>query len=1054
MQGKILSKAPCNEDLFEGGAHKKLAKVIADEIRNDPDCTIIGIDGGWGSGKSNLVGMIKNVLIDADHSDSSSKYHFFTYDAWGHQNDLPRRAILEELTSEITSGEKPILDSQDWKDRLDNLLAKKRRTSTKIVPRLNFALIAIALMVALTPVVAAISDSITCPEWRIFFTAFIYATFILFVIVMQWRNMRKNSQPINLENFFTELFLLYKDKIKEDEKFETISEREPSSKQFKKWMFDINKDISQRGKVLVVVIDNMDRLPEQKVQELWAALHSFFSEEKYPNIRVIVPFDRAHIRNAFQSENIVNPSTDKKDIAVYGDDFINKTFYVVYSVPPPILTGWMHYFCDRWKDAFGEDSKVDNEVLQIYDMLTREHSPRKIIAFINQFVTIRNLCEESIEDKYIALYIFGRKSIVEEPLKEILTPTYLGSLEFLYKEDERMKACISSLYYQLPVKNAMDVIFTREVTLELDDAKTELLDKLKNTTKYWEILNHSITSVTNIENATLALNKHFGDENSIESNHVWEALYRKSNQSVLAQDKYYHEYHNILMHNISNKEEYYAHLITVYLSNIGEGFILTNYLDGVDTLHETIGEMENDFLLTQKKEVSPDVFMQLVLEREDVYSEYGLCVNEDAFDDYLVGLDQNELANKSFYGFVKDDLDLPKYTKKIKELFINNVNNISIETSLLKRVKEIESRPFDISGYINDMQILNLCNSLTIKDEMYSDAIAMLIDRYENNGNLQNYYNSHTNVFDESFAKKVAECIQYYITYGNLLLKAGNLGTSNFVSQIAKELTINSYGTSQMDIKQSLLKYDTIHNNTKIEPNLLLNKWNKWIKYAYKNVNVGDVHNMPLSLFEQCIQISNELTAYCLSLAKEYLASIDQTSWSSSLHKEDFNLKLLKIHHPEQLPFFIDAFKESLRNYATGDSSEKILPATVEKVIDILKEQNYDLKVIFREIRDVFINNANINKDKLKYFGKWLFEYGRLQDKQESLNKILRSEFLDDNEIVALILKYPDYAIAMVMKSKDNSDFVNKLIALRDTKYKNDTEFGKICDAIKSEKEE
>ena len=600
----------------------------------------------------------------------------------------------------------------------------------------------------------------------------------------------------------------------------------------------------------------------------------------------------------------------------------------------------------------------------------------------------------------------------------------------------------------------MDVIFTREVTLELDDAKTELLDKLKNTTKYWEILNHSITSVTNIENATLALNKHFGDENSIESNHVWEALYRKSNQSVLAQDKYYHEYHNILMHNISNKEEYYAHLITIYLSNIGEGFNLTNYLDGVDTLHETIGEMKNDILLVQKKEVSPEVFMQLILEREDEYSEYGLVVKQDAFDDYLVGLDQNELANKSFYGFVKDDLDLPKYTKKIKELFINNVNNISIETSLLKRVKEIESRPFDISGYLTDMQILNLCNSLTIKDEMYSDAIAMLIDRYENNGNLQNYYNSHTNVFDESFAKKVAECIQYYITYGNLLLKAGNLGTSNFVSQIAKELTINSYGTSQMDIKQSLLKYDTIHNNTKIEPNLLLNKWNKWIKYAYKNVNVGDVHNMPLSLFEQCIQISNELTAYCLSLAKEYLASIDQTSWSSSLHKEDFNLKLLKIHHPEQLPFFIDAFKESLRNYATGDSSEKILPATVEKVIDILKEQNYDLKVIFREIRDVFINNANINKDKLKYFGKWLFEYGLLQDKQESLNKILRSEFLDDNEIVALILKYPDYAIAMVMKSKDNSDFVNKLIALRDTKYKNDTEFGKICDAIKSEKED
>ena len=58
MIGKILSNSPCNEDLFEGKVHEKLAKIIADEISNDPNCSIIGIDGGWGSGKSNLVGII------------------------------------------------------------------------------------------------------------------------------------------------------------------------------------------------------------------------------------------------------------------------------------------------------------------------------------------------------------------------------------------------------------------------------------------------------------------------------------------------------------------------------------------------------------------------------------------------------------------------------------------------------------------------------------------------------------------------------------------------------------------------------------------------------------------------------------------------------------------------------------------------------------------------------------------------------------------------------------------------------------------------------------
>ena len=282
-------------------------------------------------------------------------------------------------------------------------------------------------------------------------------------------------------------------------------------------------------------------------------------------------------------------------------------------------------------------------------------------------------------------------------------------------------------------------------------------------------------------------------------------------------------------------------------------------------------------------------------------------------------------------------------------------------------------------------------------------------------------------------------------------MKVQNFNPSTFVSKVAEELTIGSYGTSQMNLQTSLFNFDVICDSTGIAPELLLKKWNRWNSNSLK---VDDIPNMPLYLFVQSALIDNNLTNNCLSLAKKYLASIDQSSWNNSLHEEDFNLKLLKIYHPEQLPFFIDAFKDSLRKYATGDSTKELRPAIVENAIDILKEQNYDLKTIFREIRDVFINNANINNEKLKYFGKWLFEYGRLQDKQDSLNKILRSEFLGENDIVALILHYPDVVVAMVKKSKDNSDFVNKLEALRNNKYKDDADFERICDAIKSEKEE
>ena len=70
-------------------------------------------------------------LVECLHSETKDKYHFFTYDAWGHQNDLPRRSILEELTSDITQGPNALLAESTWKQRLDNLLAKRKKTIEK-----------------------------------------------------------------------------------------------------------------------------------------------------------------------------------------------------------------------------------------------------------------------------------------------------------------------------------------------------------------------------------------------------------------------------------------------------------------------------------------------------------------------------------------------------------------------------------------------------------------------------------------------------------------------------------------------------------------------------------------------------------------------------------------------------------------------------------------------------------------------------------------------------------------------------------------------------------
>lgn len=1045
-KGKLLSKVPCNDDLFEGGAHRKLAIEISDEIRNDDNCTIIGIDGGWGSGKSNLVGMIQKELSVGS---KGVKYHFFTYDAWGHQTDLQRRTILEELTSDLVKGQTPILDENSWKDSLENLLAKKKHTSTKTIPAIGIGTIVSLFTILLTPFVTHLASLVSVEWLKQAVLVIPYVAAYGFFGYRHYEKMKdKYKQDFTWEKCLSEFFLIYKDDIKEETKFETISEKEPSSRQFKDWIHEIDNGLKQNNDiVLILVIDNMDRLPKQKVQELWAAIHSCFSEEKYTNIRIIVPFDRLHIRNAFQSENLIRQCDGKDNaITVYGDDFINKTFYIVYTVPPPILSGWMHYFKDRWKEAFGSDAIVDYSVLQVYDMLTKEQSPRKIIAFINQFVTIRNLCDERIEDKYIALYIFGRSKIIENPLEEILNPSYLQGLNFLYSDDENMASNISSLYYQLSLDKAMDVVFTREVTAELDDNNVKVLDQLRGNANYWEILNHSITEVSNIENAALALEKHFGDNSSHEASLIWDALYMRSNPGSATRDKQYEEYHRILLKHISEKKEYYAHLLTVYHANIYDGFDLQNYINGVDKLHEFIPEEERriyDF----ETIITPKQYLQLVENRKDNFDEYGLVVDDGSLDEYLANLDVDKLSNMKLYPFIKNDVEIPRYKEKIKQQFIANTSNIQIETKLLRRLKEIvvDDRPIDISGYISDNEIYNMLNAMSKSDELYPDVLSMAISRYSNgNGYIRGYLENSVGTLTEEQIEKVANCIEYYISYGKLLLQLENFSAVPYVVDIARNLTTRSLGNSKMNIKDSLVNYDNIYSHLNLDSQSLLRRWNDWKKFV-SSITIADVPSLSTSLVENMKKSTElQISKHCLGLVEEYLESLDQEVWKNSLVSNDYNFKLLFVYHPKSLAFFIDAFKEIMRDYALGHSNTSISNELTEKTMTILADMGYDCSIVFKEVRDIFVNNSCINKDKLKYFGKWLFLYGNLEGSKKSLNKILRSEFLDDPEILKLVSENKIVVKQIMKKADDTSDFTNKLSALT-KQHEDDDELKSLC---------
>ena len=240
------------------------------------------------------------------------------------------------------------------------------------------------------------------------------------------------------------------------------------------------------------------------------------------------------------------------------------------------------------------------------------------------------------------------------------------------------------------------------------------------------------------------------------------------------------------------------------------------------------------------------------------------------------------------------------------------------------------------------------------------------------------------------------------------------------------------------------MNYDNIYSHLNLDSQSLLRKWNGWSKYV-SSITISDVPSMSIKLIEDMKNSSKlQISKHCLGLVAEYLESLNQETWKQSIASDDFNFNLLYVYHPNLLAFFVDAFKEKMRDYALGNSDTSLSNELTEKSITILKNMEYESSIVFKEIRDIFVNNSCINKDKLKYFGKWLFLYGHLEDDKNSLNKILRSEFLDDTEILKLVSENKTIVKRMMKKSDETSDFTNKLSALA-KKYEDDDELKSLC---------
>ena len=133
---RFISNNPCGEDLFEGKSHEKIANCIVEQLKENDNCNIIGIEGSWGSGKSNLVKLIKSKLQEKKDKKEPS-FYIYTYDVWGYQNDYLKRSVLENLMTFLTKNDDGPHFCKEWDDSLKRLLSRKETIGSRIVKEIN-----------------------------------------------------------------------------------------------------------------------------------------------------------------------------------------------------------------------------------------------------------------------------------------------------------------------------------------------------------------------------------------------------------------------------------------------------------------------------------------------------------------------------------------------------------------------------------------------------------------------------------------------------------------------------------------------------------------------------------------------------------------------------------------------------------------------------------------------------------------------------------------------------------------------------------------------------
>lgn len=1050
----FISNRPCGQDKFDGSSQSRLAKSIAEHFKRNDSLSkeeviprIIGIEGGWGSGKSNVVKLLKDKCL--------TNYYFFEYDAWGHQEDLQRRSFLELLTEKLIQDEilkddttikrkDGTTEKVSWENKKSYLLARKTEKEEKTFPLISGGIIVVAAITVFTPIFSYLANGII-PDtysqlWKMLFTAI---PFIIGFIVLICKTR-------GVKNKWSYLLSIYQDKVTNDITYETISEEEPTAREFKAWMKDVSDCIEQKkSPKLVVVFDNMDRLPADKVKELWSSIHTFFAEDGFENVWAIIPFDQEHLACAFgdcKDENV------KKEVEKLTSYFIAKTFPIVYRVPAPVITDYKGVFNKLFLEAFGDTKDIDKDLInRIYRLQNTEPNVRCIIVFINQLVALCLQWEDQISLINIALFTLYKEDILKNSVETILSENYLSEkiLKIVQNKEERQEQ-ISALTYGVEIELARQIPLTKYIQNCINSKSDYDINKYAELNSFDSILDEVIADLDEllIDQAVQCLNGLTRMNNSISK--LWNEIADRRIKQPLSKPEFEDAYKTLLLKTDSaHQQKIIFHIVDgiTALSDFNGG-------DYYNALHELeVFLKENDInqqFVIRDREVSPQVFVDYVCEAKDNYLSYKLKTDPNELDSFFVSMMPDKLTDTVVIPILNksQEYSFSKLRKRIeKAIDDDEVKDTNFEPIMFSYKHLSTDKP--LNKKLSSTTVSNLLSLFESKQQGglypggYYDTLAMSLATGVNIGNASS-----------DTVSQVAKLMDYYASYGDLMISCVSWGIP-MLNQVLKYMTLNRLGNT-LSIQKVLHIYDEIKSTINVSDEELLTHLADLSMHEAEAISKENIKTVipSATFYAITASISNELTSHINEIAIEALNAVsnkelyDQRSNYTTDYWHVTIKAFIKTDVMENLPENVSEFgKQIMQDIATGAQS---LPLNeyIKAIVDKLNKE--DMASTMIDIRNDFCygRGNGINAPKFILLEPWLREKGSLNDNADAVVVKILMPIISDPTCLDLIIKAPDNYYTKLIDNARNASIEFKKIFLKNYQGSGDSNILKFAQQI------